>query len=102
MRRICVSVPLWLSLLLAGACRQDMHDQPKYKPLTKSDFFGDDRAARPLVADTVARGHLKDDALLHTEQRALVDGDGRIRGLYNGTQAFDLDHLVEDARQLLR
>jgi cytochrome c1 len=43
-----------------------MHDQPKYKPFRASTFFGDERSARPLVEDTVARGHLKDDTLLHT------------------------------------
>ena len=55
------------ALVAAGAaCRQDMHDQPKYVPLRQSAFFGDERSARPLVAGTVARGHLNDDALLHT------------------------------------
>jgi mono/diheme cytochrome c family protein len=43
-----------------------MHDQPKYKPFRASTFFGDERSARPLVEDTVARGHLKDDSLLYT------------------------------------
>jgi mono/diheme cytochrome c family protein len=47
-------------------CRQDMHDQPKYVPLRQSAFFGDDRSARPLIAGTVARGHLNDDTLLYT------------------------------------
>jgi len=61
-----ISVALWLSLpVVVGGCRQDMHDQPKYKPLAKSNFFGDDRSARPLVADTVARGHLRDDDHLY-------------------------------------
>jgi mono/diheme cytochrome c family protein len=55
----------FLGSALAG-CRQDMHDQPRYKPLAESDFFGDDRSARPLLPDTIARGHLKDDALLWT------------------------------------
>jgi len=41
---------------LAGACRQDMHDQPKYRPLRPSTFFRDGRASRPLVPNTVARG----------------------------------------------
>ncbi len=39
-------------------CRQEMYDQPKYKPLEKSDFFADQRASRPLVEGTVARGAL--------------------------------------------
>jgi cytochrome c len=43
-----------------------MHDQPRYKPLARSAFFGDERSARPLVADTVARGRLKEDELLET------------------------------------
>jgi Cytochrome C oxidase, cbb3-type, subunit III len=54
-------------LLLAGAgCRQDMHNQPKYKPLKSSAFFEDARDSRPLIPDTVARGHLDDDLLLYT------------------------------------
>jgi cbb3-type cytochrome c oxidase subunit III len=59
------SAMLVLALLAAG-CRQDMHDQPKYKPLRESDFFADKRASRPLVAGTVARGSLREDALLYT------------------------------------
>jgi mono/diheme cytochrome c family protein len=55
-----------IGVLLAGGCRQDMHDQPKYKPLRESDFFADKRASRPLVAGTVARGSLREDALLYT------------------------------------
>lgn len=65
---------LGLALLLAAqasACRQDMHDAPKYEPLEKSAFFNDQRASRPLIPGTVARGHLKEDALLHTGR----DGD---------------------------
>jgi mono/diheme cytochrome c family protein len=52
--------------LVALGCRQDMHDQPKYKPFRKSVFFGDDRSARPLVEDTVARGQLRDDPVYFT------------------------------------
>jgi len=50
----------------ALGCRQDMHDQPKYKPLRKSDFFADGRSARPLVEGTVARGSLREDKALYT------------------------------------
>jgi mono/diheme cytochrome c family protein len=53
-------------LLTVAACRQDMHDQPKYRGLRGSDFFVDGQGARPLVANTVARGHLNDDTLLVT------------------------------------
>ncbi len=38
-----------------------MADQPRYKPLARSNFFRDERSARPLVPGTVARGHLDAD-----------------------------------------
>ncbi len=57
---------LVLLVALGAACRQDMHDQPRFKPLAKSDFYPDHRSARPLVAGTVARGQLNDDEALHT------------------------------------
>jgi hypothetical protein len=42
-----------------------MHDSPYYKGLRESPLFADGAAARPLVAGTVARGHLDDDTLLY-------------------------------------
>jgi hypothetical protein len=57
---------LVLSLGLLSACRQDMHDQPKYIPLRPSDFFADGRSARPLIEGTVARGYLDANVLLYT------------------------------------
>jgi mono/diheme cytochrome c family protein len=59
-----------LALAVSG-CRQDMHDQPKYKPFHESDFFGDRRSARPLVEGTVARGMLREDTHLYAGK---VDG----------------------------
>ncbi len=35
-----------------------MADQPRYKPLARSTFFGDERSARPLVPGTVPRDRL--------------------------------------------
>jgi hypothetical protein len=57
-----------LVLLAAAvhACRQDMHDQPKYKPLRPSEIFADGRSARPLVTGTVARGSLREDTAFYT------------------------------------
>ena len=69
---------MWRSSSLAGAagcilacamltaCRQDMQDQPKYKPLAESDFFQDHRSARPQVEGTIARGHLHLDQVRYT------------------------------------
>jgi mono/diheme cytochrome c family protein len=56
-----------LVTLACLGCRQDMHDQPRYKPFAKSDFFPDQqRSARPRVPGTVARGQLREDATLDT------------------------------------
>ena len=51
---------------LSAACRQDMHDQPKYKPLRESILFRDGRSSRPLVEGTVARGFLREDGEYYT------------------------------------
>ena len=55
-----------LILLATAACRQDMHDQPKYIPLRPSSFFDDGRSARPIPEGTVARGHLNADTAFYT------------------------------------
>lgn len=56
-----------LLFVAAGAgCRQDMHDQPKYRPFRGSPIFADKRSARPFVPGTVARGTLREDAALYT------------------------------------
>jgi len=47
--RVSVAIPL---ILFAVACRQDMQDQPKYKPLAPSRFFSDGKSARQLVEGT--------------------------------------------------
>lgn len=43
-----------------------MQDQPKYKYLRSTAFFTDGRSARPLVENTVARGHLDEDSVFYT------------------------------------
>jgi mono/diheme cytochrome c family protein len=45
-------------LVATVACRQDMHDQPKYKSLRASPFFADGRTSRPAIPGTVPRGGL--------------------------------------------
>lgn len=52
--------------LALGACRQDMHDQPKYEPYEASAFFADDTSARPIPPGTVARGQLFEDEPYYT------------------------------------
>jgi hypothetical protein len=53
-------------LIFGGGCeylRQDMANQPKNKPLSPSEFFGDGRSERAPVENTVARGSIADDEL---------------------------------------
>jgi cytochrome c553 len=52
--------------IMLTACRNDMHNQPRYKPLAATDFFGDGRSARPTIEDTVARGQLRLDPAHYT------------------------------------
>ena len=59
-----------LSVAALAACRQDMHDQPKYIPLRPTTFFQDGRSARPIIEGTVARGHLNEDVAYYTGRDA--------------------------------
>jgi cytochrome c553 len=53
-------------LLFVAACQQQMADQPSYRPLDQSAFFGDNRSARPLPPGTVAQGQLHADEVFYT------------------------------------
>ena len=64
--RTRVSLLLACCLLGAGGCRQDMHNQPKYRPLQASALFADGASSRPLVEGTVARGTLQEDQAFFT------------------------------------
>jgi mono/diheme cytochrome c family protein len=44
-------------------CRQEMYDQPKYRPLEKSSFYADGRSSRPLIEGTIARDTLDSAAV---------------------------------------
>jgi hypothetical protein len=56
---------IFLLLMLSG-CRQDMHNQPKFKPLRASEFFSDGRSARPLMPGTVDRSQINEDPVYLT------------------------------------
>ena len=86
-------------LALAGAgCRQGMYDQPKERPLARSEFFRDGLASRVPPAGTVERGWLREDRALHTglgpDGKFLADLPAAIpldRALLNrGRQRFDV------------
>jgi mono/diheme cytochrome c family protein len=66
-----VWVILLLNVLLLAACNNGMVDQPKYEPFEASAFFRDGASARPIVANTVARGQLRGDSHLY---EGIVEG----------------------------
>jgi mono/diheme cytochrome c family protein len=62
-------------LALLSSCRIDMQVQPKQNPLSRSDFYPDQRSARPLVEGTVARGQLQADQYFYTGKIGSNPGD---------------------------
>jgi len=66
---------LWATMAAPSGCRLDMHVQPRINPLAKSDFFPDQRGARPLVEGTVARGELHEDTYFYTGKVGANPGD---------------------------
>lgn len=81
---------LCLLSMVAAGCRQDMHDQPKYRGLRESAFFSDGLAARPVVAGTVPRGGLNNDPLLYT---------GKENGANSTRFPFPVDQTVMERGQ---
>jgi mono/diheme cytochrome c family protein len=79
-----------LCLLAAAGCRQDMHNQPKYRPLRGSAFYPDASSARPLVEGTIARGTLQTDAAFFT---------GKSGALFVNELPFPVTHEVLDRGQ---
>ena len=70
-RSVHATVRVRAALLIGAAvsliaCRQDMHDQPRYRALEPSEFFADGRSARPIPAGAVARGHLNETGPQYT------------------------------------
>lgn len=62
--------------------------------LARESYFASDEVMSKTLADP--------DAFLHTEKLILVDAQGRLRGIYDGTLPSDVDHVIEDAKVLLR
>lgn len=78
-------------------------DSSRWKLLTGNPA-GVLRAARDLYFaddDGMRQSLSKPDAFLHTEKLLLVDAEGRIRGVYNGTQPYEVQKLIQDMRELL-
>jgi mono/diheme cytochrome c family protein len=52
-----------------------MHVQPRQNPLSRSDFYTDQRSERPPVEGTVARGQLHEDTYFYTGKIGNNPGD---------------------------
>ncbi len=61
--------------------------------LARESYFASDEVMSKTLADP--------NAFLHTEKLLLVDGSGKLRGVYDGTLPSDIDHAIADARVLL-
>lgn len=58
--RTLLGLALTGCLLTSAGCRQNMHNQHKLEPYEASNFFDDGQGARPIPANTVARGDLRE------------------------------------------
>ncbi|CCH00621.1 electron transport protein SCO1/SenC [Fibrella aestuarina BUZ 2] len=66
-------------------------DRGQLYTLARRSYFAEERI-----------GFTRDSTeFLHTEHLILVDETRRIRGIYNGTQPQEIDHLIADIRALL-
>jgi protein SCO1/2 len=68
-------------------------DKAEVFRLARDRFFASDEVLAKTLADP--------DAFLHTEKLVLIDATGHLRGVYDGTLAAEVDHLIDDARSLL-
>ena len=71
MSRFLLLTSNFVLLTFLAACRQDMHQAPRYDPLEESAVLPKGSAAQPIVEGTVPRGHLNDDDLMYTGK---IDG----------------------------
>lgn len=67
-------------------------DKKTIYALARDSYFADDDRVREAVDQP--------DAFLHTEKLVLVDQQGRLRGVYDGTLPRDIELLIADAKRL--
>jgi mono/diheme cytochrome c family protein len=84
--RAAVVIPMLV--LFGAACRQDMHDTPRYEAFEASASFPDGRASRSAPTGTVARGALRENDALYT---------GRVDGQFVEAIPFAIAH--DDVRR---
>lgn len=64
----------------------------------KSEIYALGRQSYFIEQDAAKTG--SDDAFIHSENFVLVDGNGHIRGIYNGLNRVEVDQLIGDIARL--
>lgn len=88
--------------VLRRYARENGVDAQKWKLLTgdKETIYA--LARRAYFAEKRAGLAKSDRELLHTENMLVVDGEGRLRGVFNATLPVEADRAIDELRQLLR
>jgi protein SCO1 len=88
--------------VLARYARQNQLDDQRWLLLTGARSEIQRLASDAYFVELTDSGGKTKGKLLHTETFVLVDGAGRIRGVYDGSLAYDVSRLIEDIRALRR
>lgn len=74
-----------------GTWRLITGDLAEIQRVIRASYFADDERGGSEGVES---------RLIHTEKVILVDGQRRLRGIYNGTHAFEMERLIEDIEAL--
>lgn len=66
--RLPYALGLLLCVIVITGCSNGMEEQRKYEPFEATTFFSNGMSARMPIANTVARGQLRDDSHLYAGQ----------------------------------
>lgn len=86
--------------VLANYAREFECNRGQWHLLTgpKSEIYALGRESYFIEQDAAKAG--SDDAFIHSENFVLVDGNGHIRGIYNGLNRVEVDQLIGDIARL--
>ncbi len=67
-QRGVLALAMAVVILAASACSYNMSLQPRYSPMTRSNFFADQRSERPVIEGTVALNQMLANSPVFTGQ----------------------------------
>jgi len=88
--------------VLARYARENHLDDHRWLLLTGARAEIERVARDGYFVELADSGGKTNGRLLHTETFVLVDQAGRIRGVYDGSLAYDVSRLIDDIRILRR